>query len=447
MRNTIALFVLLAITGSLHAAGKPNIIFFLADDAGVGDFACYGGKHIATPNIDKLAAQGMTFTNAYSGSAVCAPTRCVLMTGLHTGHCRRRANQSRGGLIFLTPQDRTVAQLLKEHGYATGGFGKWGLGNPGSDGVPEKKGFDLWYGYYDQVHAHDYFTRHLVRNSQDVPLPGNQGRTGTQYSADLIAQETLQFIELNKDKPFFIYAAWTLPHGDYVIPDNRPYDRKTWPLPVKNYAAMVAKFDHDLGMVMDKLKQLGIDDNTLVFFSSDNGANTEFIKNIESSAGLRGSKRLLYEGGVRAPLIARWPGRIKGGSTSDLLTSHVDFFATIADILGARPPANLDGVSILPALRGENQSRDHLYFEIYESNLYQQALRQGDWKTYRNLAGAPLELYNLRTDPFEKNNVAAQHPDITARMDKIMACEHVPSPHWPEVIEKGKGKAKKSKKK
>lgn len=347
---------------------KPNIIFILADDAGIGDFSAYGCKYGTTPNIDRLAAEGMKFTQAYSGSAVCGPTRCVLMTGQHTGHGLRRANNSNDGLLSLPPNQVTVARLLHDAGYATGGFGKWGLGNPNSTGVPEKQGFDVFFGYYDQTHAHDYFTDHLIRNSENVPVPQDGNKTWTEYSHTLIANETLKFIEQNKDRPFFCYAAWTPPHGDYVIPSDAPYSDKSWKQVDKNYAAMVALLDRDVGRVVQKLKDLGIEKNTLLIFSSDNGANANFIKPLGSTGGLRGYKRLLYEGGIRAPLIARWPGKIKPGTTSDLLTSHVDFLTSAAELSGVAKPGNADGISILPTLLGPPQTATHsdLYFEIYE---------------------------------------------------------------------------------
>ncbi len=427
---------------------KPNIVFILADDAGIGDFSSYGCRYGTTPNIDRLAAEGMKFTQAYSGSAVCAPTRCVLMTGLHTGHCQRRANQSNDGLLPLPANQMTVARLLHNAGYATGGFGKWGLGNPGTTGVPEKEGFDVFFGYYDQVHAHDYFTDYLVRNSQKVPVHQDGKKTWAEYSHTLIANETLKFIEQNKDRPFFCYAAWTPPHGQYVIPDAAPYSNKPWAQVDKNYAAMVALIDRDVGRVVQKLKDLGIEKNTLLIFSSDNGANQQFIKPLGSTGGLRGYKRLLYEGGIRTPFIARWPEKIKPGTTSDLLTSHVDFLATAADLAGVTAPKGLDGISILPTLFGQPQPVTHksLYFEIYDP-YFQQAVRMGNWKGYRLGTAAPLELYNLKTDPAEKDNIAAAHSDIVKQLETILAAEHTPSPHYTAPAQPSKGnKAKDGKK-
>lgn len=410
---------------------RPNIVFILADDAGIGDFSAYGCKYGVTPNIDRLATEGMKFTRAYSGSAVCAPSRCVLMTGQHTGHVLRRANQSKIGLLALPTGQMTVPRLLHNAGYATGGFGKWGLGNPGTTGAAEKQGFDVFFGYYDQKHAHDYYTDHLVRDGVDVPYQQSGRRTWEDYSHTRIADETLKFIEQNKDRPFFCYAAWTPPHGDYVIPENPGFSGKPWPEEIRNYAAMVALLDRDVGRVMRKLKELGIDEQTLVIFSSDNGANQEFIEPLGSTGGLRGYKRLLYEGGMRTPFIARWPGKVQPGTTSDLLTSFVDFLPTVADLSGAPKPPALDGHSIAPTLLGRSQPVTHesLYFEIYEP-FFQQAVRMGDWKGYRLGTKAPLELYNLNADPAEKRNVAASHPEVVRKIEVIMMAEHRPSPHY-----------------
>jgi arylsulfatase A-like enzyme len=428
-----------AADSSPRADQKPNIIFILADDAGIGDFSAYGCKYGVTPNIDRLATEGMKFTRAYSGSAVCAPSRCVLMTGQHTGHVLRRANQSKHGLLSLPAAQPTVARLLHDAGYATGGFGKWGLGNPGTTGVPENEGFDVFFGYYDQVHAHDYYTDHLIRNSADVPYPQSGKHTWDDYSHTRIANETLRFIEENKGRPFFCYAAWTPPHADYVIPENPKFSQKPWSEEVRNYAAMVALVDKDVGRVMQKLKDLGIDDRTLVIFSSDNGANSQFIDPLGSTGGLRGYKRMLYEGGIRAPFIARWPGKIQSGTTNDLLTTFVDFLPTAADLAGVPAPSAMDGISILPTLLGQKQPRQHdaLYFEIYEP-YFQQSVRLGDWKGYRLGTKAPLELYDLKADPAEQHNVAVAHPDIVKKIGSLMAREHEPSPHYdaPEQSEK-----------
>lgn len=422
-----------ALPGAVPSAPplKPNIIYILLDDAGIGDFSAYGCKYGVTPNIDRLATEGMKFTRAYSGSAVCAPSRMVLMTGQHTGHILRRANQSKVGLLALPAGQTTVARMLQNAGYATGGFGKWGLGNPETTGVAEKQGFDVFFGYYDQKHAHNHYTDYLIRNSVKVPIQQSGKHTWADYAPTRIADETLSFIEQNKDRPFFCYAAWTPPHGDYVIPENPVFSGKPWPEEIKNYAAMVALADRDVGRVMQKLKDLGIDDRTLVIFSSDNGANPEFIEPLGSTGGLRGHKRMLYEGGTRAPLIVRWPGKIQPGTTSDLLTAFVDFLPTAAELSGLPAPKGIDGHSIVPTLLGKGQPTRHesLYFEIYEP-YFQQAVRMGDWKGYRLGTKAPLELYDLKADPAEKQNIAAAHPDIVRKIEAIMKAEHSPSPYY-----------------
>jgi arylsulfatase A-like enzyme len=439
-----------AADSSPQADKKPNIVFILVDDAGIGDFSAYGCSYGTTPNIDRLAAEGMKFTHAYSGSAVCAPSRCVLMTGQHTGHVLRRANQSKNGLLSLPAGQATVARLLHDAGYATGGFGKWGLGNPNTTGVAEKQGFDVFFGYYDQKHAHDYYTDYLVRNSTNVPYQQSGKHTWEDYSHTRIANETLKFIEENKDRPFFCYAAWTPPHDEWVIPDNAPFSDKPWSEEMRNYAAMVALVDKDVGRLMQKLKDLGIDDNTLVIFSSDNGANDECVEPLKSTGGLRGFKRMLYEGGIRAPFIARMPGKIAPGTTSDVLTTSVDFMPTAADLAGVPQPSGIDGISILPTLLGQKQAKQHdsLYFEIYEP-YFQQSVRMGDWKGYRLGTKAPLELYDLKADPAEKQDIAAAHPDIVKKIEAIMLAEHTPSPHYdaPEQSEKGKKKIEKKGKK
>ena len=422
-----------ALPGAVPSAPplKPNIIYILLDDAGIGDFSAYGCKYGVTPNIDRLATEGMKFTRAYSGSAVCAPSRMVLMTGQHTGHILRRANQSKVGLLALPAGQTTVARMLQNAGYATGGFGKWGLGNPETTGVAEKQGFDVFFGYYDQKHAHNHYTDYLIRNSVKVPIQQSGKHTWADYAPTRIADETLSFIEQNKDRPFFCYAAWTPPHGDYVIPENPVFAGKPWPEEIKNYAAMVALADRDVGRVMQKLKDLGIDDRTLVIFSSDNGANPEFIEPLGSTGGLRGHKRMLYEGGTRAPLIVRWPGKIQPGTTSDLLTAFVDFLPTAAELSGLPAPKGIDGHSIVPTLLGKGQPTRHesLYFEIYEP-YFQQAVRMGDWKGYRLGTKAPLELYDLKADPAEKQNIAAAHLDIVRKIEAIMKAEHSPSPYY-----------------
>ena len=325
--------------GAPAASEKPNIIFVMVDDMGYGDVGCFGQKKIKTPHIDRMAAQGTRFTQCYTGSPVCAPCRCILMTGLHSGHCRRRGNRTtahgddrpaRKGLLPLAADDFTVAAMLKEAGYTTGGFGKWGLGNPDTTGTPDKHGFDLFYGYLDQVHAHNYYTDYLIRNTDKEELPGNKDGKKEQYTHDVIAAETFRFIRENRDNSFFCYVPWTIPHGKYVVPDQGPYEDEPWGDTQKNYAAMITRMDADLGKLFALLEELGIDEKTIVFFTSDNGPNPPFIETFDSNGPFRGVKRQLYEGGIRMPTIVRWPGKVPAGATSDFVWTFTDFMPTAA---------------------------------------------------------------------------------------------------------------------
>ncbi|NNM28234.1 MAG: arylsulfatase [Akkermansiaceae bacterium] len=409
----------------------------MADDQGYADVGCYGSEHIRTPHIDKMAAEGMRFTDCYSGSAVCAPTRCVLMTGLHPGHCRRRDNTATGNLesfgkerplVFLEAGDVTVAEKLKEAGYATGGFGKWGLGNPGSAGVPEKQGFDLWFGYYDQVHAHTYYTDHLIRNSEKVPLDGKT------YSHTPIMAEAFGFIEKHAraERPFFAYLAICPPHGKYVVPGQGIYTDEPWSEVDKNYAAMCTLIDTNVGELFKLLARLGIDENTIVFYTSDNGPNRQFLERFASNKPFRGIKRQLTEGGLRCPMVVRWPGTIGNGVTSGFAWTHKDFLATACELAGVDPPARTDSVSVLPVLTGRKQEAlRNLYWEIHHP--FQQAVRMGKWKGLRFGTKEPLQLYDLDADPSEANDLAAQHPGVVKRIEAIMAREHTPSPFYPAV--------------
>jgi len=381
---------------------------------------------------------------------VCAPCRCILMTGLHSGHCRRRGNrttahrdgrEARKGLLPLAADDFTVAAMLKEAGYITGGFGKWGLGNPGTTGTPDKHGFDLFYGYLDQVHAHDYYTDHLFRNIDREELPGNKSGKKEQYTHDVIAAETFRFIRENKDNPFFCYVPWTIPHGKYVVPDQGCYKDEPWGGRQKNYAAMITRMDADLGRLFALLEELGIDEKTIVFFTSDNGPNPPFIETFDSNGPFRGVKRQLYEGGIRMPMIVRWPGQVPAGETSDFVWTFTDFFPTAAALGGIEPPGDLDGMNVLPALRGEKQNaHDHLYWEFHDP--FHQAVRKGEWKGIRFGTEEPIELYNLAVDRGETTDVAKDHPEIVAAMKSIMNEEHVDSVYWP-LVEHPKRKAKK----
>jgi len=420
---------------------KPNIIFILADDLGYGDLGCYGQKRIRTPHLDAFAAEGIRFTQAYAGSTVCAPSRCGLMTGLHMGHALVRGN----ALVPLRPEDVTVAEVLKEAGYAAALAGKWGLGEPETTGIPNKQGFEYFYGYLNQVHAHNYYPDYLWRNEEKVPLPNEQtGGVATKrvvYSADLITQEALAFIERSKDRPFFLYYSPTIPHANneagksgMEVPSDEPYSAEPWPQVEKNFAAMVTRLDADVGRIMALLKRLGIDQDTVVFFTSDNGPHKEGGHDaafFESSGAVRGTKRDLYEGGIRVPTMVRWPGRIKP-AVSDAAWAFWDFLPTAAELAGAKCPDGLDGISIVPALMGRPwKGHEYLYWEFYEGG-FKQAARFGDWKAVRAGLAGKTELYNLRDDLRETRNVADENPQAVKRAEEIMRAARVESavPMW-----------------
>jgi arylsulfatase A-like enzyme len=436
---------------------KPNIIFILADDLGYGDLGCYGQKTIKTPNIDRMAAGGMRFTDHYAGSTVCAPSRCCLMTGLHTGHALVRGNAR----VPLRPSDVTVAELLKKAGYTTGIIGKWGLGEPDSTGIPNRQGFDYWFGYLNQRHAHNYYPKYLWRNLEKIELanevnhiidgrdrsPGGVATKRVEYSHDLFAEEALDFVEQNKDKPFFLYLAYTIPHANneakqegMEVPSLEPYADKDWPEPQKGHAAMITRMDRDIGRLMAQLKKFGLDENTFVMFSSDNGPHKEGGADpsfFGSSGPLQGYKRALYEGGIRVPTIARWPGRIEAGSLSDHVSAFWDFLPTCCELIGAEAPEGIDGISMVPTLLGQSRRQkkhEFLYWEFHEQGK-RQAVRMGDWKGVRlNVAknpDGPIELYDLKDDIGEKNNVADKHPEIVAKIEGYMKAARTPSEHWP----------------
>jgi len=444
MRYLLSAFVASALVGYAGAA-PPNIVFILADDLGYGDIGCYGQKKIKTPNLDKLAADGVRFTQAYSGSTVCAPSRCVLMTGLHTGHCRVRGN----GGFFLTPADVTIAAALKRAGYATACVGKWGLGDPGTAGVPSKQGFDHFFGFLNHTHAHNYYPDHLWRHEDKVPLKNVQEKgvatKRVEYAPDLITADALTFVEKHKAGPFFLYYAPTLPHANNEknradgngneVPDDNPYTNEDWPQPEKNKAAMITRLDADVGKLLAKLKELGIEKNTVVLFSSDNGPHREGGNTIEffaSSGPFRGFKRSLTDGGIRVPAIVRWPGMVKAGTTSEHVWAFWDVFPTLCDIAGSDAPKNLDGVSFLPTLtrKGEQKSHEFLYWEFHEGGTTQ-AVRHGNWKAIRPAPGAALELYDVTKDNGEKTNVAKDNPVVVAKIEAYLKTARTESKDWP----------------
>ncbi len=439
------------------ARKPPNIVFILADDLGYGDLGCYGQTVIQTPCLDAMAAEGVRFTQVYAGSTVCAPSRCCLMTGLHTGHARVRGNK----LVPLLTEDMTVAELLKSAGYSTALFGKWGLGEPGTTGVPNAKGFDEFFGYLNQGHAHNSFPTYLWRNETKEPLEGNteqpdhKGVCGEckTFSNDLFTREALSFLERKKDGPFFLYLAYTLPHannerggltGDGMeTPSYEPYADRDWPNPQKGHAALISRFDRDVGRVLQKLRDLGIDQDTIVFFSSDNGTHKEGGANpafFKSSGPLRGIKRDLYEGGIRVPTIVRWPGTIPAGTVSDAAWAFWDFLPTAADLVSVHPPRGIDGITALPMILGKKvEGHKYFYWEFHERG-FSQALRFGDWKAVRlTAAGAdepgPIELYDLAKDIGEAHNAAADHPDIVARAQAYFHVARTESELWPIKIE------------
>jgi arylsulfatase A-like enzyme len=424
---------------------RPNIIWIMADDMGYGDAGFNGQKMIKTPNMDAMAKDGVRFTQVYAGSTVCAPSRCALMTGMDMGHALVRGNSKQS----LRPEDRTVAEALKTAGYTTALVGKWGLGGEGQSGVPTKKGFDFFYGYIDQTMAHNSYPTFLVRNETRekldnvVPNPGpyNQGvaTEKRQFSNELMRQEALKFIDANKDHSFFLYFSPTLPHANneahvVEVPELGAYKDQNWPEQQKAYAAAVTLMDQYVGDILVKLKADGIDNNTIVFFTSDNGPHEEGGNRadfFDSNGPLRGVKRDLYEGGIRVPMVVRWPGHTKPGTTSEQMWAFYDFFATACDIAGVDAPKT-DGISMLPAILGQPQPRQHdyLYWEFFE-NGFKQAIRAGDWKAVRAGANGPIELYNLKTDIGETRNVASENPKIVDEMAARFKEARTDSEAWP----------------
>jgi arylsulfatase A-like enzyme len=422
-------------------AKKPNIILVLADDLGYGDLGCYGQKLIATPNIDRLASEGIKFTQAYCGSTVCAPSRCALMTGYHMGHARIRGNAR----VDLEAQDVTVAEVLKGAGYKTGIFGKWGLGTAGNSGVPNRQGFDEWYGFLDQKHAHTQYPTQLWQNEQEVFLDGNFGAGRKDYAHDLFTARGLKFIEQNKANPFFLYMAYTTPHanneltrqtGDGMeVPDEGPYAGRDWPKQDRKFAAVVHRLDSDVGKIVETIKKAGIEENTLILFASDNGAHREGGNRPEffqSSGPLRGIKRDLYDGGIRTPFIARWSGTIKPGQVSDAVFAFWDFLPTCAELAGTKAPRGIDGISIVPALKGQPlPKREYLYWEFHEKGFHQ-AVRIDNWKGVRKASRQnPMELYDIVKDPGETKNVAAENAAVVKRIAAIMVSARTDSPNFP----------------
>jgi arylsulfatase len=472
---------MLAATSCSESGEQPNIVLIVADDLGYGELGSYGQQYIRTPNLDRLATEGMRFTNHYSGSPVCAPSRSVLMTGLHTGHTFIRDNDEmpeRGdvwhdlsleGQRPLPAGTRTIGSMLQQAGYVTGAMGKWGLGGPGSTGEPNELGFDHWYGYLDQRMAHNYYPIHLWRNGEKHLLEGNEyfhphqrlpdnldpndpasyaAYTGQQYSMDLIAEEALQFIRSNQDRPFFLYLPFIVPHVSLQVPEESleeylgsfpetPYLGSRGYLPHRApraaYAAMITRMDREIGRILMLLEELNIADNTLVMFTSDNGptfnggTDSEFF----GSAGpLRGLKTQIYDGGIRVPLIAWWPERIAPGSVTDHVSAFWDYYPTFAEIAGSVAPQDIDGLSMLPTLLGNDSDQpqhEYLYWE-YQGR---QAVRLGKWKGIRHHLDGDIELYDLETDIGEQRDVAHDHPSVIARISDIMQTARTESELFP----------------
>ncbi len=443
---------------------KPNIVFILADDLGYGDVSAYGQTLFSTPNLDQMASEGIRFLQHYSGSTVCAPSRSSLMTGLHTGHTQIRGNKpwSPEGQWPIPDSTRTVAEALKEVGYATGAFGKWGLGFIGTEGDPNKQGFDEFYGYNCQRIAHNYYPYYLWDNENKIMLEGNADTLEGQYAPDLIHAKALEFIEKHQDEPFFLYYPSVIPHAELKVTASYmdPYRGKFLPEKVFNgrdsgsgykmgaygsqaeshaaFVGMVDYLDQTVGEVLAKLEDLGLSEKTIVFFSSDNGPHMEGgadPKYFNSNGIYKGFKRDLYEGGIRVPLIVRWPGQIEPGSVSEHVGAFWDMFPTFTELAGAENPTYLDGISMLPCLidHGKQEEHEYLYWEFHERKG-RVAVLMGDWKGIRYNVNvdpsSPLELYNLKDDPGEENNVAGHHPEIVTKIDSILGQARNASPEF-----------------
>jgi arylsulfatase A len=444
---------------------QPNIIYIMADDMGYGDAGCYGQEIIQTPNIDQLAAGGMLFTQHYAGNTVCAPSRCALMTGFHMGHAEIRANKQAipSGSSPISDATVTVAELLKGAGYKTGMIGKWGLGSDFNSGDPLKQGFDFYYGYLDQILAHNYFPEFLLRNGEREYLDnevkyldstqwhkglGSFSTKKSTYSHDLMAGEALDFIKANRENPFFLYLPFTIPHDNgeetmgerQEVPDHGIYEKEEWNKERKGYAAMITRMDKDIGRIMELLKELELDDNTIVFFTSDNGPvpARDYTDFFNSNGIYRGGKRHLYEGGIRVPLVVSWKGKIEPGSRSDHMSAFWDFLPTACELAQIDIPEGVDGISFLPALMKEEQSaHESLYWEFRDQGGAQ-AIRKGDWKLVRNkvISQPPgtIELFNLKDDPGEERELAADRPEVVKVLLEMIEDNRTESALFPLLI-------------
>lgn len=453
--------------GNKATKRKPNILYIMADDLGYGDLGCYGQEKFRTPFLDRMAAEGIRFTDHYSGSPVCAPSRCTLMTGLHSGHAFIRGNYEvrPEGQLSILESATTVAEILKRAGYTTGAIGKWGLGGPDSAGHPNRQGFDFWYGHLCQRKAHSYYPDYVWRNDEKVEFKDNDpANQKGEYIHDYFTDEAIGFISENQKRPFFLYLAYTIPHLEYVVPEDsmQEYRGKFPETPFKGtgyheelpespdipfpgnygpqshphaaYAAMITRMDRDIGRIFDCLKRLGIDDNTLVVFTSDNGAaqgKAADAKFFNSNAGFRGRKGDVYEGGIRVPFIARWPGKIEAGSLCAHPSAFWDFLPTAAELAGVSINTDTDGISYLPALLGEKQpEHDYLYWEFRRRSVSMRALRMGKWKVVK-FENRPVELYDLEKDRSESNNLAGRYPELIAKAKKYRQEARVESREFP----------------
>lgn len=471
--SVISITLLLAISwSSASGAGAPrppNIIFVLADDLGYGELGSYGQRMIATPYLDRLAAEGIRFTQFYAGSTVCAPSRSVLLTGRHMGRTTVRGNAGARGLVAqtLATTDVTFAAVLKQAGYATGAVGKWGLGERDSSGAPWRQGFDYFFGFLNQSHAHNHYPDHLWRydarhplNENRVTLKNDLVQMGSvpgvgyatnriEYAGDLFFAEAEAFVERHRDQPFLLYLSLTVPHannersralGDgQEVPDYGPYADAPWKNATKGQAAMITRMDAGMGKLIDRLRALGLDEDTVVIFSSDNGAHREGGPHyspefFNSSGPLRGIKRDLTEGGIRVPFIVRWPGGVAPGQVSPHVGYFGDLLVSFAELAGAPITVPHDGISFVPTLRGQPErqaSHGYLYWEFYERTNRQAVVLEGRWKGIRaQLDDSTFEIYDLENDLGETTNLAAERPDLIKRMAAIMAGAHVPNEHW-----------------
>ncbi|MHC4252098.1 MAG: arylsulfatase [Planctomycetota bacterium] len=437
-----AIALALAESASAREPGsKPNIVYMMLDEIGYFELSSMGHKILKTPNLDHLAAEGMRFTQCLAGGPVCGPTRCVLLTGKHTGHCQMRTN---GGGTPITADEFTLGEMFKSAGYATGGFGKWGIGDAGTTGAPELHGFDTFYGYYHQVHAHSYYPEYLIRNGKREMLKGNTGdyHKGETFSHYLIHGEAMKFIRANRDRPFFCYLPYTLPHGLWGMPADDPSwlmykDMKLGGRGQRRasdpnmYAAMVHLADRNMGEILNLLKELGIDDNTIVVFSGDNGGQPYF-RDADHPRGVfepnstvfRGGKGSLLEGGLRVPYLVRWPGMVEAGSVTDHLSYFADVMPTLAGAAGAKLPPGLDGISFLPTLLGKGGQKRHEF--LYWEYGGQVAVRKGNWKAYKSRKD-PWRLYDLDSDSLEEADLASKHPEVLREMTAYAKSAHVPA--------------------